>query len=44
MKTYNFRAEITVNGVPEYRDFTFTAADWNAARRMLAEAVRAASS
>lgn len=44
MKTYNFRAQITVNGVAEYRDFTFEAANWTAARRMLAEAVAAASS
>ena len=44
MKTYNFRAKITVNGVEQYQDFTFTAPNWTAARAQLRDAVAAASS
>lgn len=44
MKTYHFRARITVNGVEEYRDFVFEAANWSAARAQLRDAVAAASS
>jgi len=44
MKTYHFRARITVNGVEEYRDFTFEAPNWSVARAMLRDAVAAASS
>lgn len=44
MKTYHFRARIKVNGVEEYRDFTFEAPNWSAARAMLRDAVAAASS
>ena len=44
MKTYNFRAKITVNGVEEYRNFTFTANSWLEARAMLRDAIAAATS
>jgi hypothetical protein len=44
MKTYHFRARITVDGVEEYRDFVFEAPNWSAARAQLRDAVAAASS
>jgi hypothetical protein len=42
MKTYNFRAQVRINGNIEYRDFVITATSWRDARQQLREAMNTA--
>jgi len=41
MKTYTFRAWVTIRGNKVYKELTFTAGSWQDARKMLSDAMKA---
>ena len=41
MKTFTFRRWVPENGAMVYREFTFLADSWTAARRMMSDAMKA---
>jgi hypothetical protein len=41
MKTFTFYRWVSENGAMVYREFTFLAASWTAARKMMSDAMKA---
>jgi len=43
MKTFTFHRWVVENGSRIYKEFTFTAPNWTAARQMMSDAMKAAA-
>jgi len=43
MKTFTFHRWVVENGTMVYKEFTFAATNWTAARKMMSAAMRAAA-